>query len=33
LQVREAREEELAEIGLLTGEVYVGEGYIATSDA
>jgi GNAT superfamily N-acetyltransferase len=33
LQVRQAREEELAEIGLLTGEVYVGEGYIATSDA
>jgi GNAT superfamily N-acetyltransferase len=33
LEIREARSEELGEIGLLTGEVYVGEGYIATSDA
>jgi GNAT superfamily N-acetyltransferase len=33
LEIRQARSEELGEIGLLTGEVYVGEGYIATSDA
>jgi GNAT superfamily N-acetyltransferase len=33
VEIRQARSEELGEIGLLTGEVYVGEGYIATSDA
>jgi GNAT superfamily N-acetyltransferase len=33
LQIRLARHEELGEVGVLTGEVYVGEGYIATSDA
>ena len=33
MEIRQARDDELAEIGLLTGEVYVGEGYIATSDA
>jgi GNAT superfamily N-acetyltransferase len=33
LEIRRARSEELGEIGLLTGEVYVGEGYIPTSDA
>ncbi len=33
MQIRLARREELGEIGVLTGEVYVGEGYIATSDA
>jgi GNAT superfamily N-acetyltransferase len=33
LEIRQARAEELAEIGRLTGEVYVGEGYVATSDS
>ena len=33
LQIRLAKREELGEVGVLTGEVYVGEGYIATSDA
>ena len=32
MEVRLARPDELGEVGRLTGEVYVGEGYIATTD-